>query len=70
MLLPVPNRPVQTAVCILRVEAESWGLVITMTVNRDVANTVTESVTRFSDPEEAAAAVAAFLESFNPGSRP
>jgi hypothetical protein len=45
------------------VEVESWGLLITMTVNRDVANAPAEQVTRFSDIGEAAAAVAAFLES-------
>jgi hypothetical protein len=65
----MPSRPGQAAVCILRVEVESWGLVITMTVNRDVASADTERVTRFSDPREAVAAVAAFLESFDPGSR-
>lgn len=67
MLLPVPSSPVPAAVCILRVVTESWGLVITMTVNRDVTGAGTESVARFSDPGEAAAAVAAFLASFSPG---
>ena len=51
--------------CILRVEEESWGLVITLTVNRDVAAATSEKVTRFSDPGAAAAAVAVFLDSFN-----
>lgn len=51
--------------CILRVEEESWGLVITLTVNRDVAAATVEKVTRFSDPGAAAAAVAVFLDSFN-----
>jgi hypothetical protein len=65
ILLPMPGGQARTAVCILRVEVESWGLVITMTANRDIANASTESVTRFSDAGEATAAVAAFLESFN-----
>jgi hypothetical protein len=47
------------------VEVESWGLVITMTVNRDIATKAAGSVTRFSDAGEAAAAVTAFLESFD-----
>ena len=64
------SRPAQTAVCILRVEVESWGLVITMTVNRDIATAAAEPVTRFSDVGEAAAAVTAFLESFNRGKPP
>jgi hypothetical protein len=55
--------------CILRVEMESWGQVITMTVNRDITTT-TEIVTRFSDSGEAVAAVAAFLESLNQGNQP
>lgn len=58
------SRPAQTAVCILRVEMESWGPVITMTVNRDITAGTLERVTRFSDIGEAAAAVTAFLESF------
>jgi hypothetical protein len=60
----MPRRAARAAVCILRVEVESWGLVITMTVNRDVATEAAGSVTRFSDAGEAAAAVTAFLESF------
>ncbi len=61
----MPSRPAPAAVCIVRVEEESWGLVITLTVNRDVAAATAEKVTRFSDPGAAAAAVAAFLDSFS-----
>lgn len=50
--------------CIIRVEVESWGLVITMTVNRDIAAASPEPAVRFTEPGEAAAAVTAFLESF------
>jgi hypothetical protein len=64
MLLAMPSRPAHVAVCILRVEVKSWGPVITMTVNRDIATATAEPVTRFSDVGEAAAAVTAFLESF------
>jgi hypothetical protein len=62
--------PSRAAVCILRVEVESWGLLITLTVNRDIAGGTAEPPTRFSDTEEAAAAVAAFLHSFTPDSQP
>jgi hypothetical protein len=58
------RHPSQAAVCILRVEVESWGLLITMTVNRDIASGSAEPLIRFSDTEEATAAVAAFLQSF------
>ena len=61
----MPSRPTRTAVCILRVELQARGLVITMTVNRDIANANAERVTRFSSTAEAAAAVTAFLESFD-----
>ena len=58
------RHPSRAAVCILRVEEESWGLLITMTVNRDIASRSAEPLVRFSDIEEATAAVAAFLQSF------
>jgi hypothetical protein len=59
------SRPGRAAVCIIRVEVESWGPVITMTVNHDIATGSAEPVVRFADTGEAAAAVAAFLESFS-----
>jgi hypothetical protein len=58
------SRPGRAAVCIIRVEVESWGLVITMTVNRDIATASPQPAVRFSEASEATAAVAAFLESF------
>jgi len=60
----MPSGPGHAAVCIIRVEVESWGLVITMTVNRDIAAASPEPAVRFTEPGEAAAAVTAFLESF------
>jgi hypothetical protein len=50
--------------CILRVEVEPERLIITMTVNRDIATGTTQPVTRFTDTGDAAAAVAEFLASF------
>jgi hypothetical protein len=60
----MPSRPGRAAVCIIRVEVESWGLVITMTVNRDIAAASPEPAVRFTDTGEAAEAVSAFLASF------
>jgi hypothetical protein len=57
-------------VCIIRVEVESWGLVITMTVNRDIAAASPEPAVRFTDTGQAAAAVTAFLESFKREEQP
>lgn len=45
-------------------------LVITMTVNRDIATAATLPVTRFTDTGSAAAAVTEFLESFTNGKKP
>jgi hypothetical protein len=61
----MPSRPTRTAVCILRVERQSRGLVITMTVKRDISSANAERVTRFSSTGEAAAAVTTFLKSFD-----
>lgn len=60
------RRRSRTAVCILRVEVESWGVMFTMTVNRDIAIPTAEPVTHFANARDAAAAVAEFLESFTP----
>ena len=50
--------------CILRIQMQSSGPVITMTLNRDISNPDAGRVTRFGRVAEAAAAVTAFLESF------
>ncbi len=63
------RRRSQAAVCILRVEVEPQRLIITMTVNRDIATSTAQRVIHFSDPGEAASAVAQFLESFTPGTQ-
>jgi hypothetical protein len=46
------------------VEVEPSKLIITMTVNRDIATTTTQVVAHFADTRIATAAVAEFLESF------
>jgi hypothetical protein len=57
------RRQPKAAVCIVRVEPQSWGQLITVTVNRDVARSATEAATCYSEPEAALAAVADFLRS-------
>lgn len=64
-----PSSP-KTAVCIVRIERESWGLVITVTVNRNVSRARPEEPVRFTTTSEAAAAVAEFLNSFDDDSPP
>ena len=50
--------------CILRVEVEPSRLIITVTVNRDIATAAAQPVAHFTDTKSAAASVAEFLESF------
>jgi hypothetical protein len=59
-----PSSP-KTAVCILRIERESWGLVITVTVNRDISRAYHKEPVRYTRPSETAAAVAEFIYSFD-----
>lgn len=70
MLLPMMRRQSRAAVCIVRVEPESWGLLITVTVNRDVGRARAQPGARFSDTAAATAAVAQFLESFTDDKQP
>jgi hypothetical protein len=59
----MPTHGAPVAVCILRVEEEPERVLITMTVNRDIAAAVDPLVRRFTDAKSAVAAVAEFLES-------
>lgn len=60
----MPRYRSRVAICILRVEAEPGRLVITMTVNPDIATATTQPAARFTDTGSAAASVTEFLESF------
>ena len=60
----MPRRQPRVAVCILRVEVEPSRLIITVTVNRDIATAAAQPVAHFTDTKSAAASVAEFLESF------
>jgi hypothetical protein len=64
MLLSVQTPQPRIAVCLVRVEPQPWGVVITITVNRDVAARRAEPAVRFIDVTAAAATVAEFLGSF------
>jgi hypothetical protein len=60
----MPRHRSRVAVCVLRVELEPDRLIITMTVNRDIAAATIQPVARFTDSASAAASVTEFLESF------
>jgi hypothetical protein len=60
----MPRHRPRVAVCILRVEVEPRRLIITMTVNRDIATATAQPVAHFTDTNSATASVAEFLESF------
>jgi hypothetical protein len=68
--LAMPSPPAPTGVCILRVNVQPQGLLITLTVNRDIGNASTEPTVHFSDIREATTAVVAFLESFRHAGQP
>ena len=54
----------RVAVCVVRAESQPSGLLVTVTVNRDVVVEHSEPPRHFSDTAEAADAVAEFLDSF------
>jgi|GEM_PF-2543017 len=62
------GRTAQAAVCIVRVEPQPGHLLISVTtnrtLNRELYSTSVEPTHRYSDPEVALQAVAAFLHSF------
>jgi hypothetical protein len=64
----------KAGVCIVRIEAQPEHLLITVTTNRNIADTVysarSESVMQFADPDEALPFVADFLRSFGRMAQP
>jgi hypothetical protein len=64
MLLTVQRPQPRIAVCLVRVEPQPWGVVITVTINRDIAARRAEPAVQFFDVTAAAAAITEFLESF------
>ena len=64
MLLTVQAPQPRIAVCLVRVERQSWGVVITVTINRDIVAGRAEPAVQFFDVAAAAAAVTDFLWSF------
>jgi hypothetical protein len=65
MLLTVQTLQPRIAVCLVRVERQSWGVVVTVTINWDVAARRAERAVQFSDVSAAAAAITEFLKSFS-----
>lgn len=65
MLLTVQTPQPRIAVCLVRVERQSWGVVITVTINRDIAARRVEEAVQFSNVTAATAAITEFLESFS-----
>ena len=55
----------ETAVCLLRTERQSDGILITMLVTRDVATGVQDPPRHFADVGSAVDAVAAFLSAIS-----
>jgi hypothetical protein len=64
MLLTVETPQQRISVCLVRVEPQPWGVVITITINRDIAARRAEPAVQFFDVTAATAAITEFLESF------
>lgn len=58
---PLRRRP---AVCIVKVDPQSWGPLITVTVSHDLVGGRPERPENFTDMDDAIAVVAAFLNGF------
>lgn len=65
MLLTVQTPRPRIAVCLVRVERQSWGVVITVTINRDIAARRAEEAVQFYDITAATTTITEFLESFS-----
>ena len=61
--MDTPRRS-ETAVCVLRVERQSSGVLITVTITRDITTGQTDPPIRYSAASNAADGIAAFLEDF------
>lgn len=64
MLFAMRERQPQAAVCVVRAERQSSGLLITVTVHRDMVAEHSDPPQHFSDIGDAIGAVTGFLESF------
>jgi hypothetical protein len=70
-MLPTVETPQpRIAVCLVRVQQQSWGVLITVKINQDIAGRRAEPAVHFSDVAAAAAAIFEFLESFTDEKRP
>jgi hypothetical protein len=62
-----PESPSVTSVCVIRVERQAHGLLITLLTTLDIAAGTEDPPRRFADPGAALNAVAAFLDAAAPG---
>ena len=69
MLLTVQTPQPRIAVCLVRVEPQPRGVIITITINRDIAARRAEPAVQFSDVTAAAVAITEFLGSFSDDQR-
>lgn len=64
MLLSMAGSGKQSAVCVVKVDQQPFGLIITVTVADDIMDERSESSRQFARTGDALQAVARFLESF------
>ena len=60
----MPSKTSRTGICLIRIEVQQRGVLITLRTNHDVTQVSTERVQVAADLEEAVAAVRAFLVEF------
>lgn len=60
----MPVRRPRTTLCLVKLEPQSWGPLITVTVVGDTFGAPIERPRQFSNVDQAVAAVAEFLHSF------
>jgi hypothetical protein len=60
----VHHEPAQTGICLVRIEAQNRGLLITLRMNSDVLQVSSEQILIVMDVEAAVQAVREFLTTF------
>jgi hypothetical protein len=67
-LVAMPSKTTRTGVCLVRIQTQQRGVLITLRTNDDVEQVSTERVQVVTDIDAAVAAVRAFLLTFTAGS--
>jgi hypothetical protein len=60
----VPHEPARTGICLVRIEAQDRGLLITLRMNSDVLQVSSEQILIVTDVQAAVQAVRGFLTTF------